>query len=140
MSLEPGAVAGHQAAERADSARDEEPGEPTGSADRVEQQLDPIRVGRREDKAMQLKTGTGGLVDVEFTVQLLQMRHPEARTPNTLEGINALESADEDLHAFTGEYEPALLPRLRDLAAMSDWGAAHDAHIRLSFTLELEPD
>ena len=54
--------------------------------------------------------------------------------------IDALQSEDEDLHSFTAEYEPALLPRLHDLAAMSDWGAARGARIRLSFTLALEPD
>jgi len=52
------------------------------------------RLGRREDERTQLKVGHGGLIDVEFTVQLLQLQHgyheQNVRTPNTLEGIEAL--------------------------------------------------
>jgi len=33
------------------------------------------RIGAREDPKTQLKVGTGGLIDVEFTVQLLQLMH-----------------------------------------------------------------
>ncbi|MEX2540025.1 MAG: bifunctional [glutamine synthetase] adenylyltransferase/[glutamine synthetase]-adenylyl-L-tyrosine phosphorylase [Actinomycetota bacterium] len=55
------------------------------------------RVPRREDPRYQVKLGVGGLADVEFTVQLLQMQHgyryPALRTPNTLRGINALEGS-----------------------------------------------
>jgi glutamate-ammonia-ligase adenylyltransferase len=55
------------------------------------------RVKAREDARRQVKLGVGGLGDVEFTVQLLQMRngrdHPELRTPNTLQAINALMGA-----------------------------------------------
>jgi glutamate-ammonia-ligase adenylyltransferase len=44
-----------------------------------------------------LKRGFGGLVDVEFLVQLLQMKYghtmPSVRTPNTWEGIEALAAA-----------------------------------------------
>src|SRR5439155_19225288 len=50
-----------------------------------------------EDPRYQVKLGIGGLADVEFTVQLLQMRngfgHPEIRTPNTLKAIDRLEEA-----------------------------------------------
>jgi glutamate-ammonia-ligase adenylyltransferase len=50
---------------------------------------------RVQDPRRELKLGVGGLADVEFTVQLLQMRHgrdhPELRTPNTLEAVEALE-------------------------------------------------
>lgn len=55
------------------------------------------RVRAREDPRFQVKLGVGGLADVEFTVQLLQMRHgfehPEVRTPNTYEAIDHLLSA-----------------------------------------------
>jgi glutamate-ammonia-ligase adenylyltransferase len=43
------------------------------------------------------KYGRGGLVDIEYTVQYLQIMHgaatPSVRTPNTLEGLNALHAA-----------------------------------------------
>ena len=41
-----------------------------------------------------LKTGRGGLVDIEFLIQMLQLAHgpanPELRTANTMEAIGAL--------------------------------------------------
>jgi glutamate-ammonia-ligase adenylyltransferase len=47
--------------------------------------------------ARDLKRGFGGLVDVEFLVQLLQLKYardnPALRTPNTWEGIEALGAA-----------------------------------------------
>jgi hypothetical protein len=49
---------------------------------------------------------------------------------------DALGSDDEDLHSFTKEYEPGLQDRLRELAAMCDWGAERNARVRLSFKLE----
>jgi glutamate-ammonia-ligase adenylyltransferase len=56
------------------------------------------RIERERAKAREdLKLGLGGLADVEFTVQLEQMRHghdsPDVRCPNTLDGIGALERA-----------------------------------------------
>jgi glutamate-ammonia-ligase adenylyltransferase len=55
------------------------------------------RVRAREDPRFQVKLGVGGLADVEFTVQLLQMRHgaehPEVRTPNTYDAIDRLRTA-----------------------------------------------
>jgi glutamate-ammonia-ligase adenylyltransferase len=60
------------------------------------------RIERERVKASearyQVKLGVGGLADVEFTVQLLQMghgrAHPELRTPNTLKAIEKLEGAE----------------------------------------------
>ena len=44
-----------------------------------------------------LKRGPGGLTDVEFTVQLLQLKygraHPEALKPNVWDALDALEAA-----------------------------------------------
>jgi glutamate-ammonia-ligase adenylyltransferase len=49
---------------------------------------------RARDADRQLKLGAGGLRDVEFSVQLLQLVHgrvdPRLRTPNTLLGLEAL--------------------------------------------------
>jgi glutamate-ammonia-ligase adenylyltransferase len=54
------------------------------------------RLGPREDQRTQLKVGHGGLIDVEFTVQLLQLQHGyrehAVRTTNTLAAIDALRS------------------------------------------------
>jgi glutamate-ammonia-ligase adenylyltransferase len=45
-----------------------------------------------------LKRGLGGIVDVEFVVQLLQLRHaagrPELQSPNTRAALSALHAAD----------------------------------------------
>ena len=47
--------------------------------------------------ASNLKRGPGGVVDIEFAVQLLQLLHgntlPAVRTPNTLVGLEALAAA-----------------------------------------------
>ena len=55
---------------------------------RMEQELAQERPGRYD-----LKLGRGGLVDVEFAVQLLQLRHghdPSVRTTDTTQAIDAL--------------------------------------------------
>jgi glutamate-ammonia-ligase adenylyltransferase len=58
----------------------------------------------------QLKLGPGGLRDVEFAVQLLQMVHGRAdrhvRSPNTLEALEALSS-----HGYVGRSDAAELDR-----------------------------
>lgn len=57
---------------------------------RVEKQ----RIPAGENPDFHLKLGPGGLVDIEFLVQLLQLRHggahPRLRTPSTLDAIVAL--------------------------------------------------
>ncbi|GAB7191266.1 bifunctional [glutamine synthetase] adenylyltransferase/[glutamine synthetase]-adenylyl-L-tyrosine phosphorylase [Kineococcus sp. NUM-3379] len=62
---------------------------------RVEQNIPAKEAGR------QLKLGPGGLRDVEFSVQLLQMVHGRTddrlRSPNTLEGLEELAS-----HGYVG--------------------------------------
>ena len=56
--------------------------------ERVTEHVDP------EDAPYQLKLGVGGLRDIEFTVQLLQLVHgltdPDIRTRGTLESLDAL--------------------------------------------------
>ena len=59
-----------------------------------------------------LKRGEGGLVDVEFLVQMLQLKHgqnnPAVRVPNTLAALTALRDArmlgPDDFQAFDGGY------------------------------------
>jgi glutamate-ammonia-ligase adenylyltransferase len=56
------------------------------------------RLPRGADKRTHLKLGTGGLTDVEWTVQLFQLEHGAAdallRTTNTMAGLAAAEKGD----------------------------------------------
>jgi [glutamine synthetase] adenylyltransferase / [glutamine synthetase]-adenylyl-L-tyrosine phosphorylase len=58
---------------------------------RIKARVDTERLPRGADRATHTKLGTGGLADVEWTVQLLQLQHaadvPELRTTSTLEGL-----------------------------------------------------
>jgi [glutamine synthetase] adenylyltransferase / [glutamine synthetase]-adenylyl-L-tyrosine phosphorylase len=64
---------------------------------RIKARVDNERMPRRADKALHTKLGTGGLADVEWTVQLLQLQHagsvPSLRTPSTLEARDAAAKA-----------------------------------------------
>jgi glutamate-ammonia-ligase adenylyltransferase len=64
----------------------------------IKARIERERVRGRQDRRFQVKLGVGGLADVEFTVQLQQMRYgrdrPDLRTPNTLEAIEALAAAE----------------------------------------------
>jgi glutamate-ammonia-ligase adenylyltransferase len=63
---------------------------------------------RLEDTAAagDLKRGPGGLVDIEFLVQMLQLRHarenPKLRTPNTLDALSELFAAG---HLSADDYD-----------------------------------
>ncbi len=58
---------------------------------RIKARVDSERLPRGADPATHFKLGRGGLSDIEWTVQLLQMRHagriPELRTTKTLEAL-----------------------------------------------------
>ncbi|MGZ4474471.1 MAG: bifunctional [glutamine synthetase] adenylyltransferase/[glutamine synthetase]-adenylyl-L-tyrosine phosphorylase [Nocardioides sp.] len=60
---------------------------------RIKGRVDAERLPRGADPATHLKLGRGGLADIEWTVQLLQMCHAHdvegLRTPRTLEGLDA---------------------------------------------------
>ena len=64
---------------------------------RIKARVDNERMPRRADKALHTKLGTGGLADVEWTVQLLQLQHagsvPSLRTPSTLAALDAAAKA-----------------------------------------------
>jgi len=64
---------------------------------RIKARVDEERLPRGADPNTHLKLGRGGLADVEWTVQLLQMKHaaavPGLRTPRTLEALAAAEDA-----------------------------------------------
>ncbi|WGL54208.1 bifunctional [glutamine synthetase] adenylyltransferase/[glutamine synthetase]-adenylyl-L-tyrosine phosphorylase [Nocardioides sp. BP30] len=65
---------------------------------RIKGRVDAERLPRGADPATHLKLGRGGLADIEWSVQLLQMRHshavPGLRTPRTLEALTAAVAAD----------------------------------------------
>jgi glutamate-ammonia-ligase adenylyltransferase len=58
---------------------------------RIKARVDAERLPRGADRATHTKLGLGGLADVEWTVQLLQLQHagdvPELRTTATLDGL-----------------------------------------------------
>lgn len=60
---------------------------------RIKARMEGERLPRGVDPARHLKLGPGGLADVEWVVQLLQLRHaarfPPLRTPETLTGLAA---------------------------------------------------
>ncbi|WP_194419663.1 bifunctional [glutamine synthetase] adenylyltransferase/[glutamine synthetase]-adenylyl-L-tyrosine phosphorylase [Microbacterium abyssi] len=89
--------------------------------ERVTEHVDP------EDAPYQLKLGVGGIRDIEFTVQLLQLVHgltdPEIRTRGTLESLDALVAGGyigrSDAAIFAADYRTLRLMehrvQLRDL-------------------------
>ena len=70
---------------------------------RIKARVDDERLPRGADPATHLKLGRGGLADVEWTVQLLQMQNagavPALRTTRTLDALRA--AADADLLSQT---------------------------------------
>ncbi|MHA6627990.1 bifunctional [glutamine synthetase] adenylyltransferase/[glutamine synthetase]-adenylyl-L-tyrosine phosphorylase [Pseudonocardia sichuanensis] len=64
---------------------------------RIKARVDEERLPRGADRSTHTKLGHGGLADVEWTVQLLQLQHagerPELRTTSTLEGLQEAAAA-----------------------------------------------
>jgi glutamate-ammonia-ligase adenylyltransferase len=64
---------------------------------RIKARVDTERLPRGADRSTHTKLGIGGLADVEWTVQLLQLQHagdvPELRTTSTLEGLREAHEA-----------------------------------------------
>ncbi len=60
---------------------------------RIKARVDTERLPRGADPATHMKLGRGGLADVEWTLQLLQLRHahevPSLRTTSTVDGLVA---------------------------------------------------
>ena len=65
---------------------------------RIKARVEAERIPRGSDRARHLKLGPGGLSDVEWTVQLLQLRHgdqvPGLRTTRTLAALDAAVDAE----------------------------------------------
>jgi glutamate-ammonia-ligase adenylyltransferase len=64
---------------------------------RLKARIDAERLPRGADPSTHAKLGRGGLADVEWTVQLLQLQHaadiPALQTPRTLEALTAARDA-----------------------------------------------
>ncbi len=77
-----------------------------------------LELAGESGEKMNIKTGRGGIVDIEFLVQMLQLRHghekPRLRTGHTLEAIEGLGSAGvlEAEHAATLAADYRFLRRL----------------------------
>ncbi len=86
--------------------------------------MESERLPRGADPKAHLKLGLGGLSDVEWTVQLLQLRHgcevPALRTTSTLEGLAAARTAgllpDPDADALGAAWRMA--SRLRNAGVL----------------------
>jgi [glutamine synthetase] adenylyltransferase / [glutamine synthetase]-adenylyl-L-tyrosine phosphorylase len=91
---------------------------------RVKARMESERMPRGTDPALHLKLGPGGLSDVEWVVQLLQLRHahavPAMRTTQTLAGLAAAVDAglagEEDAAALAGAWR--LAARIRDAVVL----------------------
>ena len=87
---------------------------------RIKARMEAERMPRGMDPALNLKLGPGGLADVEWVAQLLQLRHahavPELRTTATLAALRAAREAGlvspADVAALTAAWE--LAARIRD--------------------------
>ena len=113
---------------------------------RIKARVESERLPRGADPARHLKLGRGGLSDVEWLVQLLQLQHagshPELRTTSTLKALHAaaslglLEDDDARLLAdawrlasrirsanviWTGRASDLLPSSRRDLEAVARW-------------------
>ncbi len=92
--------------------RDPFPAEDVREVRRMKARIERERIPPGEDPQFHLKLGRGSLSDVEFTVQLLQLRHggadPQVRTPSTVEGLLRLASrgalAPDDTEALRAAY------------------------------------
>ncbi|HEY9354950.1 MAG TPA: bifunctional [glutamine synthetase] adenylyltransferase/[glutamine synthetase]-adenylyl-L-tyrosine phosphorylase [Arthrobacter sp.] len=113
---------------------------------RVKARVESERLPRGADPARHLKLGRGGLSDVEWLVQLIQLqhaaKHPELRTTSTVEALDAaaalhlLEKRDAQLLAaawrlasrirsanviWSGRASDLLPSSRRDLEAVARW-------------------
>jgi glutamate-ammonia-ligase adenylyltransferase len=83
---------------------------------RIKARMEAERMPRGIDPALHLKLGPGGLADVEWVVQLLQLRHahavPGLRTTRTMGGLAAAATA-----GLVGEGDAAALATAWRLAA-----------------------
>jgi [glutamine synthetase] adenylyltransferase / [glutamine synthetase]-adenylyl-L-tyrosine phosphorylase len=97
---------------------------------RIKARMEAERMPRGVDPVLHLKLGPGGLSDVEWVVQLLQLRHahavPALRTTRTLAGLAAAVGAglvgEEDAAALAAAWR--LAARIRDAVVLARGRAA----------------
>jgi glutamate-ammonia-ligase adenylyltransferase len=93
--------------------RDAFPSDAAREVRRNKARVERERIPPGEDPQFHLKLGKGGLTDVEFTVQLLQLEHgaahPSIRNPATVPALEALGNAGlldgEDVAVLAAAYE-----------------------------------
>ncbi|MEJ7633310.1 bifunctional [glutamine synthetase] adenylyltransferase/[glutamine synthetase]-adenylyl-L-tyrosine phosphorylase [Aeromicrobium sp.] len=91
---------------------------------RIKARVDSERLPRGANPNTHLKLGRGGLADVEWTVQLLQMQHahavPEMRTTRTLDALHAAAKAELLSHDDAQALESAwrLVSRIRNAVVL----------------------
>ena len=97
------------------ASKGKEPGEEKGKrvkVDKVERQAQH-RLGKEDRQQRNIKTGRGGMVDVEFLAQYLQLRYGQAnhalRCRNTLDALLALHQegllAEEEYSSLVSGYK-----------------------------------
>lgn len=87
---------------------------------RIKARIDTERLPKGADPATHLKLGRGGLADIEWTVQLVQMRyahtHESLRTTRTLQALDAARElnliSEEDHEALSSSWR--FVSRIRD--------------------------
>lgn len=87
---------------------------------RIKARVDAERLPRGADPNRHLKLGRGGLSDIEWTIQLLQLQHaheyPALRTPSTLNALRGAVDAElmsgDDAHALAESWR--LVSKCRD--------------------------
>ena len=82
---------------------------------RIKARMEAERIPRGADRALHVKLGPGGLSDVEWTVQLLQLRHA-----HTLPGLRTTRTGA----AMEAAVEAGLLPAADVAALMAAWELA----------------
>ncbi|PPK60818.1 bifunctional [glutamine synthetase] adenylyltransferase/[glutamine synthetase]-adenylyl-L-tyrosine phosphorylase [Actinokineospora auranticolor] len=91
---------------------------------RIKARVDTERLPRGADPATHTKLGRGGLADIEWTVQLIQLRNahavPDLRTTSTMDGLAAAVAADlltpDDAEALRSAW--LLATRVRNAATL----------------------
>jgi len=91
---------------------------------RIKARVDSERLPRGANPNTHLKLGRGGLADIEWTVQLLQMQHahavPEMRTTRTLDALHGALKADlvshDDAQALEASWR--LVSRIRNAVVL----------------------
>ncbi len=97
---------------------------------RIKGRIDHERLPKGVDPQLHLKLGRGGLADIEWTIQLLQMRYagqvPGLRTAQTLAALEAAAAADlitrEDAHTLATGWR--MVSRMRNAVTLARGKAA----------------